>query len=167
MAANTGRTVSKWVKFQVKDSGGVLRDIPIDSINGVGLDYPEKDLTAFQDVIHGALPEIPNAPITITGPIDTTAAVVASGDGAAAAISGSHIVLPGIAGGNTPLTLAVYVGMRHAWTAGEPVFGLASSATSGYLCSSYVVDLSAQKYTAKFMPFPGSSVPAWGTAILA
>lgn len=47
---------------------------------------------------------------------------------------------------------------------GEPVFGITSSATSGFLCFDYQVDVNAGKYTAKFRMFPGSSAPAWGTA---
>lgn len=159
MTANVGRTVSKWVDFRVDDSAGTLRSIPVDSINGVGLDYDEVDLTAFQDAIKGALPNTPDCVIEIGGPFDTTTAQTAG------TLSGSHTVLNGINGLSTPLSLAVLLGVRHAWEAGEPIFGLTSTATSGFLCFSYKVDPSG-KYTAKFKCFPGSSAPAFGTSAI-
>lgn len=158
MAVQTGRTNQKWVSFNIDDSAGTLRTIPVDSINGVGLTYDEVDLTAFQDAIKGALPAHPDVAITITGPFDTTAA------NSAGTLSGSHTILSAINGAQTPLTLDVQVGIRHAWEAGEPQFGITSSATSGFLCFDYQVDVNAGKYSAKFRMFPGSSAPAWGTA---
>jgi len=158
MAAQTGRTTQKWTTFNVDDSGGTLRTIPVDSINGVGLTYDEVELTAFMDAIKGALPAHPDCVITITGPFDTT--VVA----AAGSLSGSHTVLAGIDGGTTPLTLDVQVGIRHAWESGEPQFGITSSSTAGFLCFDYQADVNSGKYSAKFRMYPGSTAPAWGTA---
>lgn len=157
MTAQTGRTVSKWIDFIVDDSTGTIRSIPVDSVNGVGLSYSEADLTAFQDAIKGVLPETPDCEISISGPFDTSAAA------AAGTLSGSHTVLSAIVGGVTPLTLDIQVGIRQAWVTDEPQFGITSSATSGFLCTAYDVDLSSMKYTAKFKMFPGSSAPAWGT----
>lgn len=158
MAANTGRTTQKWTAFYVDDSGGTLRAIPVDSINGVGLTYDEVELTAFQDAIKGVLPAHPDCTITITGPLDTSVAA------AAPTLSGSHTVLSGINGGVTPLALDVRVGVRHAWEAGEPQFGLTASAADGFICTDYQPDLNAGKYSAKFRVYPGSAAPAWGTA---
>ena len=159
MTAQTGRTVSKWTKFCVDDSSGTLREIPVSSINGVGLDYDEVDMTAFSDAIHGVLLNHPNCTIDITGPFDTTAAA-AIGVG----VSGSHTVLNGIAGGNTPLTLDIRIGIRHEWENGEPQFGITSSATNGFLCKSYTVNPDDGTYSASFVMFAGSTAPAWGTA---
>jgi len=158
MAVQTGRTVARWCDFRIDDSAGTLRSIPINSINGVGLSYNEVDLTAFQDAVKGALPETPDCVINISGPFDTTAAA------AAGTLSGSHTVLSAIVGGVTPLTLDFQIGIRHAWEAGEPQFGITSSATSGFLCRSYEVNIDDGTYTASFGMYPGSSVPAWGTA---
>lgn len=158
MAVQTGRTTNKWIDFRVDDSGGTLRSIPVDTINGVGLVYDEVELTAFQDAIKGALPAHPDCTITISGPYDTSPVA------AAGTLSGSHTVLSGIVGGNTPLSLDVQVGIRHAWEAGEPQFGITSTSTSGFLCFDYQPDLNTGKYTAKFRMFPGSAAPAWGTA---
>ncbi len=158
MAAQTGRTVARWVDFIIDDSGGTLRSIPVDSINGVGLNYDEVDLTAFQDAVKGALPETPDCVITITGPFDTTAAA------AAGTLSGSHTILSAIVGGVTPLSLDCQVGIRHAWESGEPQFGITSSGTSGFLCRSYDPDINTGKYSATIGMFPGSSAPAWGTS---
>ena len=158
MAAQTGRTHFKHIDFIVDDSSGTLRSIPVNEINGVGLEYEELDLTAWQDAIMGALSGHPNCEIDIKGPWDTTAAQ------AAGTLSGSHTILSGINGGSTPLSLDVQVGVRQAWESGEPQFGITSSATSGFLCRSYVPDLNTMTYSAKFSMFPGSSAPAWGTA---
>jgi hypothetical protein len=166
MAAQTGRTVSKWVKVYLDDSTATLREIPVDSINGVGFDYPAKDLTAFQDALHTVLPEIPDLEITLTGPFDSTAAQAASGSGVAPALSGSHTVLNGIVGGNTPLAFGIAVGMRQYYTTGEPVFGITGTAANGFLCLSYVVNMDDMKYTAKFKVMTGSAAPAWGTALI-
>jgi len=149
MAVNTGRTVSRFVTFWFSD--GTMRQLPVDSINGVGLTYEETELTAFQDAIKGALPNTPDCQIDITGPFDTTA-------------NGAHAVLSAANGVMTPRSLDVKVGMRQTYAEGEPQFGSTASATSGWICTSYIVDVNASKYSAKFRLFPGSSAPAWGVA---
>ncbi len=160
MASQTGRGQSKWIDFRVDDSAGTLRSIPVTTINGVGVTYDEQELMAIQDQLHNALPNFANAPIDITGPLDTSVAA------AAPTLSGSHTVLSAINGLSVPLSLGVFVGMRHVWESGEPVFGLTSSATSGYVCVSYVVDPVAMTYSARFVPYPGSALPAWGTVAI-
>ena len=157
MTAQTGRTVSKHTAFFVDDSGGTLRQIPISSINGVTLDYDEVDLTAFQDALHGVLLNQANCEITITGPFDTTAAQ------ASTALSGSHTILSGIVGVNTPLTLDVRIGIQHAWESGEPQFGLSASGNTGFLCRRYTVNPDDGTYLATFVVNAGSAIPAWGT----
>lgn len=164
MAANTGRTVSRWTSFYVYDSSGTLRQIPVSTISAVGVTFDEVDLTALQDAVKGALPNMPDAPISISGPLDTSAAVAA-----ASGLSGSHTVLAPLAaavaaGTAVPLSLDVRIGIRHAWESGEPQFGITSSATSGYLLTAYTVDPVASTYSAEFRLFPGSALPAFGTA---
>ncbi len=158
MAPQTGRTTSKWIDFRIDDSGGTLRSIPINSLNVVGVEYEEQGLTAFQDAVRGRLPAMPDAPIEISGPFDNSAAA------AAGTLSGSHTILSGICGGTTPLTLDVQFGIRHAWEAGEPQFGITSSAVNGYLCTRYTVNVADMTYSARFVLSPGSALPAWGTA---
>lgn len=150
MATQTGRTVSKWTAFKFGD-GTTMQSLLINSINGVGLDYDEVDLTAFKDAIKGVLPGHPGLTIEISGPMDTTAS------------TGTHVLLSADAGGNTPRSFDVQIGSRHAWESGEAQFGISASATSGLLCLSYVVDPSGVSYTAKFNMMAGSSAPAWGT----
>ena len=157
MATQTGRTVSKWVDFIVDDSGGTLRSIPVNSVNGVGLTYDEMEVTAFQEAIKNVLPGHADVVINIGGPLDNS--VVA----AAGTLSGSHTVLSAINGGVTPLTLDVQIGIRHAWESGEPQFGITSSATSGVLCTNYIVNLDDMSYSATFRVM-GGTAPAWGTA---
>lgn len=152
MTANTGRTVSKHVQVLIDDSSGTLREIAVNSINGLGLTQEGVDLTAFMDAIKGELPNMPDFKCTIGGPLDTTAS------------TGSHTVLSGVAGGVTPLTFDVRIGIRHEWEAGEPQFGITSDASNGVLVRNYQVDPSAMTYSAEIYMFPGSSSPAWGSA---
>jgi len=157
MTVNVGRTVGKHVDFIIDDSGGTLRSIPVSSINGVGLTFEEVDVTALQDAIKNSLPGHPESKITITGPFDTSVAA------AAGTLSGSHTVISGLVGGVTPLSLDFQVGIRHDWEAGEPQFGITSTETSGFLCSSYVPNLDNGTYTATFYVM-GGTAPAWGIA---
>lgn len=160
MAANTGRTTSKWVDFRVDDSSGTLRSIPINSLSACGVVYDEQDLTGWQDSVRGVLPSMPDAPISISGPLDTAVAA------AAGTLSGSHTVLSNLPGLTTPLSLGAFIGMRQTWVSGEPVFGITSTSANGYICTSYQVDLSTMTYTANFKLYPGSALPAWGTTAI-
>ena len=155
---NVGRTVSKFTKLIIGDTGNVLRSIPINSLSVVGVVYDERDLTAWQDAVKGALPDMPEAPIEFGGPFDSSGAV------AVANLSGSHTVLSPLNGGQTPRTIDVQIGIRQAWVAGEPQFGISQTATSGYVITKYTVDLENMTYTAKAVLFPGSALPAFGTA---
>jgi len=164
MTAQTGRTVSKWTAFFISDSADVLRQLPISSVSAVGITFDEQTgITAFQDAVNGSLPNMPNAPIDISGPWDTTAAA------ASTSLSGSHTVLSALvaavaAGTYSPLSLDVQFGVRHAWESGEPQFGITASTTSGYYCSAYTFDPNAGTYSASFRLIPGSALPAFGTA---
>jgi hypothetical protein len=149
MAANTGRTVSKWGTFKIDDSGGTLRTIVgVKSINGVGLAYDEVDVTSLFEMIKNVLPGQADLSITVVGHIDTTAD------------TGFHTVFSAIAGGVTPLSMDIMIGIRHAWDA-EPQFGITQSATSGMLCTSYVVNIDSMEATATLKVF-GPTAPAWG-----
>lgn len=89
----------------------------------------------------------PAAPLTIGGPVDTTII--------------THMAA--INGAATPLSLDIRIGIRHAWEAGEPQFGITSSSTVGYLCHSFMVDPQANTWSAQLDVF-GPTAPAWGTA---
>jgi hypothetical protein len=166
MATQFGRTVSRWTRFILDDSAGTLREIPIDSLSVCGITFAEKDTTAFQDAVANALPDMPSAPIDVTGPFDTAAAVAIAGSATQPALSGSHTVLAPINGLYTPLALGILIGIGHYWEAGEPVFGISGTAANGYVLVKYTVDLSAMKYSASFRVKSGSAAPAWGTAII-
>lgn len=161
----TGRTVSRWVRFVCDDSSGTLREVPINSLSVVGLSYAEQDTSAFQDAVASALAGQPESPIEISGPFDNSVAAAAAGSGATPVLSGSHTVLAPIAGLGVPVSLGVYFGIRSYWATGDPVFGLSSSASVGFICTSYTVDTSSMTYTAKFVVYPGSA-PAWGTSAI-
>lgn len=161
MAANTGRTVGKYIKVQIADTGDTLRDIPVSSIGGVGIDYDEVDLAALQDAVKGVLPGQGNVGIDITGPFDTTAAQAASSSTQAAALSGSHTVLQPLNGGTTPLSFAVYFGVKHYWETGEPVFG----GENLFIVTNYKVNDDGT-YNATIKLAAGAAAPAWGTSAI-
>ena len=162
------RTVSRWVRFIIGDSAEppTLREIPINSVNGVGLDYPEEDVSAFQDAVKGVLSGQPDCSITVTGPFDTSAAVASAASGLAPTLSGSHTILSTVAGTNHTLPLGVMIGMRAYWTAATmPAFVLNRTATAGFICTAYDVHPDDGTYSATFRVYPGSPAPAWGTAL--
>jgi hypothetical protein len=160
MAPNTGRTVNRWIRFLVDDSGGVLREIPVNSINDIGLDAEEIDVTAFQDPVNNWLPGRVDCEITISGPFDTSAAVAAAASGAVPTLSGSHTVLSGIYGETTPLALGVLFGIQHYYETTEPAFGLDFAAASGFICTKYTVNPSDCTYSATFR-VKGTIAPSW------
>ena len=112
MTALTGRTPGKYIKFQIDDVDGTVRDINVSSIGGIGLVYDEVELSALQDAVKGFLTGQPNFGLDITGVFDTLVAQAASGTTAAPALSGSHTVLEPVNGLNVPLTFGIYVGIR-------------------------------------------------------
>lgn len=160
----TGRTVSKWFNFVVDDVNGTLRDIPVYTVSIVGVQYEEQDLTALADQVRGAMANMPDCPIEITGPFSNKAAASASGTGVAAAYSGSHTVLEPISRTAMCLTLDCQFGIQSLWSTGDPQFGISmTTGVNGYNCTAYTVDPATQTYTAKFALWPGSTLPAWGT----
>jgi len=160
MAAQTGRTTFKHVDFRIGDTANdALRSIPINSLSVVGVVYDELDLTAWQDAVKGVLPAMPDCPIDFGGPLDSSAVQTVG------TLSGSHTVLNSLNGAMTPLSLDIHFGMRHAWESGEPQFGISAVATgSGYLITKYQIDPATMMYSASAKLFPGSSLPAFGTA---
>ncbi len=152
MTAQTGRTVQDFTSFLISQ-GGAMRVIPIDSLGDVGLDYPEIEMSAFQDAIKGVLIGKPDFTLEFGGPIDNTAT------------TGASTVLRALVGLNTALSFDVQIGVRHAWEAGEPQFGVTGvvASNSGALLTSYKE--SAGKFKAKLRMAAGSvAAPAWGTA---
>ncbi len=149
MTAQTGRTHSKHITVKLDNSGGTLTDITayVNSVGSIGVTYDTQDVTAFSDGSKNIVIGQPALPLTIGGPFDTVI----------------HSQMTGINGAATPLSLDIQVGIRHTWEAGEPQFGITSSATSGYLCHSYVVDMQANTWSAQLDVF-GPTAPAWGTA---
>ena len=149
MTANTGRTNSKHIGVFLDNSSGTLTDITAycNTVGTIGLTYDTQDVTAYSDGSKNIVIGQPSASLTIGGPFDTVI----------------HAHMIAVNGAVVPLTLDIRVGIRHEWEAGEPQFGITSSATSGYLCHSYTVDLNANTWTATLDVF-GPTAPAWGTA---
>ena len=149
MTAAAGRTHAKHITVKLDNSAGTLTDITAytNSIGTVGLTFDTQDVTAFSDGSKNIVIGQPAAPLTIGGPFDTVA----------------HAQMIAINGAAVPLSLDIQVGIRHAWEAGEPQFGITSSATSGYLMHSYMVDMAANTWSAQLDVF-GPTAPAWGVA---
>jgi hypothetical protein len=149
MTAQTGRTHAKHITVKLDNAAGTLTDITpyVNSIGTVGLTFETQDVTAFSDGTKNIVIGQPSAPLTIGGPFDTV----------------SHAQLIAINGAATPLSLDIQIGIRHAWESGEPQFGITSSASVGYLCHSYTVDMSANTWSAQLDVF-GATAPAWGPA---
>ncbi len=149
MTAQSGRTHAKHITVKLDNSGGTLTDITpyVNSIGTVGFTYETQDVTAFSDGVKNIVIGQPSAPLTIGGPFDTVA----------------HAQMIAINGATTPLSLDIQIGIRHAWEAGEPQFGITSSSTSGYVMHSYTVDIASNTWSAQLDVF-GSTAPAFETA---
>jgi hypothetical protein len=149
MAANTGRTHSKWLQVFLDNAAGTLTDISayVNTVGQFGKTYDTQDVTAFANAVKNIVLGQPGAPITLGGPIDTVII--------------THMAA--INGAVTPLSLDLRMGIRQAWEAGEPQFGITSSATSGYLCFGFTIDPVANTWAAQFDVFGGTS-PEIGTA---
>jgi hypothetical protein len=160
----TGRTVGKYVKFQIEDSGGVLRDIPVSALGSVGLTYDEVDVSAIQEAVKNFFSGQANFSLSISGPFDNRAAQAASTSGQAAAshLSGSHTVLEPLNGGLTPRAMGIYIGIQADWSTGDPVFG----ADNCVIVTDYTVDPAAGTYSAKIAHVSGGTVPDWGTTAI-
>jgi hypothetical protein len=168
-----GRTLSRWIRFVLKGADATMREIPVDGISGVTVNYDVVDVSAWQDPAKGFLPGMPVVKIVVTGPYDTTAAAAMAGTGAAPTLSGSHTILsalysvaPPQCTGPVNISLGVLFGDRAYWASGAPVFGVvAATAVNGFWLSKYEVNPNDAKYSAEFDLFPGSTLPAWGTTI--
>jgi hypothetical protein len=148
MAANTGRTHSKYAQFWVDNSAGTLTNLSayVNTVGSAGLTYDTQDVTAYSDAVKNVVIGQPAGTLTVGGPIDTVVI--------------TH--MQAIVGLNVPLSLDIKLGIRQAWDL-EPQFGLTMGAATGYLCSSFTVDPSANTWQATFDVF-GATAPAWGNA---
>lgn len=147
MTAQTGRSNAKFIQVYLDDSGGTLTDITagVNTVGQVGLTADTQDNTNWSDGVKNITIGQPAAPLTIGGAWNTVI----------------HSHMTAIDRGVTPLSLDIRVGVRHAWEAGEPQFGITSSATSGYLVAGYTTDFVT--WSANLDVF-GPTAPAWGTA---
>ncbi|MCW5876476.1 MAG: hypothetical protein KIS85_06295 [Anaerolineales bacterium] len=162
------RTVNKFFKFVLEDVTHVLRDLPVNTIQGVALTQEWVDVSALQEAFKTWLAGRGDMPLNIGGPLDTGAAVAASGSGEEAKLSGAHTVLVPVAGLYTPLVFGAYIGMQRYWTTGDPVFGIFSAgAGDGVTVANYAVDPQAMSYSAELRLFPGTKAPVWGATAVA
>lgn len=161
----TGRTSPRFVKFQIEDSGGTMRDIPVLTFGAVGLTYDELDVSALQELVKSFVSGMANFELTIGGPFDNSAAVAAStsGQDAGAYLSGSHTVLEPLNGGLTPKSFGIYFGVQVDWTTNDPVFG----AVDSVIVTDYKVNQD-MTYSARIVKSSEAvNDPDWGTAAIA
>lgn len=146
MTANTGRTNAKWIGVFLDNAAGTLTDLSAycKDVGTFGLAKDEQDVTAYSDGVKNVTIGRPDAPITLKFQWDT--------------VVYTHLIALGSV---TPRTLDIRVGIEHAWEAGEPCFGITSSATVGYVLK----DLTAtdSEITATFR-VKGATAPDWATA---
>lgn len=118
MAAQTGRTNEQYQSFLLDNSSGTLTDLSayVKSIGSYGLKFAWQDVTGWSDAIKNGTIGRPEAPLQVVFQTDT--------------VVYAHLIA---LNRNTPLSLDIRVGIRHAWQSGEPTFGISSSATSGYI----------------------------------
>jgi hypothetical protein len=148
MTALTGRTHVKHITVKLDNSGGTLTNITAhcDNVGSIGLEFDTQDVTGYSDGVRNIVIGQPRAPLAIGGPFDTTL----------------HAMMILINGALTPLSLDIQIGIRAAWEAGAPQFGISQSDSSGYLVHDYKVDPNANRWTARLDVF-GATAPAWGT----
>ena len=161
----TGRTSPRYVKFQIEDTGGTMRDIPVMTFSAVGLTYDELDVSALQELVKSFVSGMANFELTIGGPFDTTAATAASASGqdAGSYLSGSHTILEPLNGGTTAKSFGIYFGIQGDWATNDPVFG----AVDSIIVTNYQVN-EDMTYSAKIVKAPSAANdPDWGTAAIA
>lgn len=149
MTPLTGRTHAKHLTIKLGNNANSLTDITayVNKVNTVGLQYDSPDTTAYGDAIKNVVIGQPEAPLSIGGPWDTTL----------------HAMMILLNGNPVPRSLDIQVGIRAAWEAGAPQFGISQSATSGYVVTDYKPDLDSMTWTATLAVF-GATAPAWGVA---
>jgi len=124
MTANTGRTNERWTDILIDNTSGTLTSLKdhLKSINGYGLKFTEADVTGVGNAIKNITLGRPEAPLSITWQKDT--------------VVYAHLIA--LIGRETPLSLDIRQGIGHVWESGEPTFGITSSATSGYVMTSFI-----------------------------
>ena len=148
------RTNAKFIKVLLDNAAGTLTDISayVSSVGTVGLTYDTVDVTAFSDGVKNVTIGQPSAPLQFSGPVDTVIITQLTGYTANGGLT---------AGGG--LSLDIRFGIRHAWEAGEPQFGITGSASVGYLLTGFTIDSGGMTWTATFEVM-GATAPAFGTA---
>jgi hypothetical protein len=154
MATLTGRTNAKHIRVFVDQADGTLVEITAytNSVGTVGLTHESTDVTAFSDGAKNVTIGQPSAPISLSGPFDTTV----------------HTLWTGLVNGKLTsgdgLSFDVRIGIRAtADETDEPQFGITGSSTIGYQLVTYNLS-SALVWTATLEPF-GATAPAWGVAV--
>lgn len=161
----TGRTSPRFAKFQIEDSGGTMRDVPVSSFGDVGLTYDEMDVSAFQETVKSFISGMANFSLSMTGPFDNTAATAASGSGQDAGdyLSGTHTIIEPLNGALTARSFGVYFGVQADWSTGDPVFGGIDSV----IVTDYRVNIDAGTCSWKIVKAPtAANDPDWGTAAI-
>ena len=148
------RTNAKWIQVYISNSSGILTEITpyVKSVGTLGLNYDTTDVTAYSDFVKNFTVGQPGAPITISGPFDTTLYDL--------------MISYNTAGRNTisnwGLSFDVRIGILHTWVAGEPVFGITGSLNAGYCITGFSVDTSAMTWQAT-LEVAGPTAPSFGT----
>ncbi len=143
------KTHAKFIQVFLDNAAGALTDITayVNKISSIGLKYDEQDMTAWSDGSKNIVIGQPEAPLEIGGPYNDV----------------FHAIAIVLNGRPTPLSLDIRIGKNAAPQAGDPQFGITSTATDGYVMTNYQIDPSSMTWTAN-LNVMGSTAPAWGTA---
>lgn len=149
----TGKTVGRHIRVKFDSTDGTVRNITcsIKTINGIGLNYEQVDITALCDSVMKSLTGQADSEVSMTGEFDNTPVAADPSD------SGAHAVLaPYSASPQTAGTLTIEFGIRTDPTTGDPIW------TGEYRVTEYLVNVQNNVgWSAKFKPASGT--PAWGT----
>lgn len=115
----------------------------MNTLNPVGLEYEEIDVTAFSDAVQKVLAGRPNAPIDIGGPVNTDT-------------NQAHDTVEPLNGDNTAYTVTIQFGDGAAPTTGDPEF------EGSYKVTMYQINVDDMTWSARLVPGT-TTAPAWGT----
>lgn len=161
----TGRTSPRFSKFQIEDSGGTMRDVPVRTMGNVGLTYDEIDLSALQELVKSFFSGQANFGLDMTGPFDNRAATAASGSGTdpSGTLSGTSTIIQPLNGGLTARSFGIYFGIQAVWSTGDPVFG----AVDSIIVTNWTVDPVTMMASWRIVKAAGAANnPAWGTSAI-
>jgi hypothetical protein len=152
----------RFVKFQIEDANGIMRDVPVSNFGDVGLSYDELETSTIGYKLKKYLRGKGNFNLSFSGVWDNSLVQSASGSGQRPALSGSHTVLEPLVGDKQPRAFGIYIGDKADWQTGETMFG----ADNSIIVSDYKVDMLTNVYSARIVYAVGGGQPDWSASVI-